>query len=100
MGRLYQVDYEQAFALCDRLEGQIREAAEHAAALAQALDPLPTAWVPHGAPAREAGAALSRRIGDRLREMQGLVVGVRQALYHLQALETEQARRMRSARAS
>ncbi len=98
MGRIYQVDYERAFALCAELERLLEELEGEALALQRIVEPIEAQWLPHGAVARAYGESLSHRIRGDLSQSRGEVATLRQALHALKALEEEQARRMRAAR--
>ncbi len=99
MGRIYQVDYERAFTLCADLERILGEMEGQATALRGAIEPLESDWVPHGAIARAHGEAIAHRARVDLSESRAAIAALRQSLHSLKALEEEQARRMRSARA-
>ncbi|MCS6964626.1 hypothetical protein [Thermoflexus sp.] len=99
MGRIYQVDYERAFALCAEMERIISEMEGQAAALQGMLEPMGSGWIPHGAAVQAYGGALAQRARIHLSENRAAVAALRQSLHSLKALEEEQARRMRSARA-
>lgn len=49
MGRIFQVDYERAFALCAELERILSEMESQTVALQGTLEPMGSDWVPHGA---------------------------------------------------
>lgn len=99
MGRIYQVDYDQAFALCAEMERIMGELEGQAIALEQSAAPMESQWVPHGAIVHAYGAALTQQMRGRIQDSRAAIAALRQALNHLKALEEEQARRMRSARA-
>ncbi len=99
MGRIYQVDYDQAFALCAEMERVLGEMEEQTAVLGRSIGPLEPRWVPHGAAARAYGETLIQHLRKCVQENRAAVIALRQALNNLKALEEEQARRMRSPRA-
>jgi len=99
MGRIYQVDYDQALALCAEMERVINEMEGHAVALRGIVEPLDATWIPHGAIGKGYGETLSQRARAAMGEERASVGALRQSLLSLRALEEEQARRMRSARA-
>jgi hypothetical protein len=99
MGRIYQVDYDQAFALCAEMERVLGEMEEQTAVLGRSIEPLEPRWVPHGAAARAYGETLIQHLRKCVQENRAAVIALRQALNNLKALEEEQARRMRSPRA-
>ncbi|MFN3929823.1 MAG: hypothetical protein ACK4OK_09350 [Thermoflexus sp.] len=99
MGRIYQVDYEQAFALCGELERILAEIEQQVGALQGMMAPVESNWLPHGAMARAYADALAHQARKYTNENRGTVAALRQALLSLKALEEEQARRMRSTRA-
>lgn len=98
MGRIYQVDYDRAFALCAELERMLEELEGEAVALQRIVEPIEARWLPHGAVARAYGESVSHRIRGNLGQGRGEVATLRQALHTLKALEEEQARRMRATR--
>ncbi|HXF68964.1 MAG TPA: hypothetical protein VNK89_04085 [Thermoflexus sp.] len=99
MGRIYQVDYEQAFALCGDLERILGEIEQQIGALQGMMAPVESNWLPHGATVRAHGDVLAHQARKYANENRAAVAALRQALLSLKALEEEQARRMRSARA-
>lgn len=99
MGRIYQVDYERAFALCADLERILDEMEGQAAGLRRAIEPLESDWIPHGMIGRAHGETIAHRARIVLGESRAAIATLRQSLHSLKALEEEQARRMRSARA-
>jgi uncharacterized membrane protein YccC len=98
MGRIYQVDYDQAFALCAEMERVMGEMEGQAAALGQSIEPVESHWVPHGTAVQAYGTALIQHIRKHVQENRAAIAALRQALNNLRALEEEQARRMRSPR--
>ncbi len=99
MGRIYQVDYDHAFALCTDLERVFNELEGQAMALSGLLQSISANWIPHGAIGKAYGEALTHRARRDLSEGRAAIAALRQALHTLRALEEEQARRMRAARA-
>ncbi len=99
MGRIYQVDYDQAFALCAEMERVMGEMEEQTAALGRSIEPVESRWVPHGTAVRAYGATMIQHMRKHIQENRAAIAALRQALNNLKALEEEQARRMRSPRA-
>jgi hypothetical protein len=99
MGRIYQVDYDQAFALCAEMERVMGEMEGETATMGRSIEPLEPRWVPHGAAARAYGETLIQHLRKCIQENRAAIAALRQALNNLKALEEEQARRMRSPRA-
>ncbi|GBD09118.1 hypothetical protein HRbin22_01365 [Candidatus Thermoflexus japonica] len=99
MGRIYQVDYERAFALCSEMERHFEAMEGQGVQLQGLLESVASGWLPHGAIVRAYGEGMVHRIRGSLGESRANIASLRQALLSLKALEEEQARRMRSARA-
>ncbi|MCS7252205.1 MAG: hypothetical protein RMK32_00815 [Anaerolineae bacterium] len=99
MGRIFQVDYERAFALCAELERILSEMESQTVALQGTLEPMGSDWVPHGAAVQAYRVELSQRARTYVHDNRTAVSTLRQSLHSLKALEEEQARRMRSLRA-
>jgi len=99
MGRIYQVDYERAFSLCSEMERVFEAMEGQGIQLHGLLESVASRWLPHGAIVRAYGEGMDRRIRGLLSESRASIASLRQALLSLKALEEEQARRMRSARA-